>query len=833
MGGVKRRAEVAELTGAVLAEEARRRADQQARDADAVLPDDLLPGVGDAPMTFREGLRAGGAAMVAVLFVLNVIDEIPRAIRVLAPDIQATLGISDTVLIGVLGFAGVMVVLGAVPMAALADRVARVRIIPVASAFWAATVFLGGLAVNPFQLFLTNAGTGLGQAYRLPVSNSLLVDAYPIAARSRIFAFEAMGRPVGQLLGPLIVGGTAAWAGGAEGWRAAFFVVAIPPLLAAAASLILKEPERGRFEQEAVFGPRRPQRGARPGAASGAGGGVRPGAASGADGALSEAVSESRPEAPPEPAPEAAQDAQPELPVTVGAAFARLRKIKTFYYLATGVGVLGFALIALPIQFNLLLEDKYGLGPLERGIVESLMWVISLAALPFAGRVFDRGFRRDPAAMMRLAGLMVVLTGVVYAAALPIKMIGPLVGLLALGQALISTAFVAAPSIVAAVSPYRIRAQAFALIPVFVFLMGGFFGGLIVGQLSDAYNHRTALLVSAPPAALIGGALIVYGSRWIRRDISLAVEELLEERAEHERMAQTAAAGDSAPVLQVHNLDFSYGPVQVLFDVSLEVARGETLALLGTNGAGKSTLLRAISGLGFPDRGVVRLNGRTVTYAEAEARYAAGIVQLRGGGGVFPALTGRDNLRAALSRRTRPRGPSLDPDQGMSPSPSPDQGMSPDRDPSRSSNQDPSWARGLTLDRAGRAEAEARANSAAELFPALADRLDVPAGDLSGGQQQMLALAMALAQEPEVLLIDELSLGLAPALVQELLEVVEGLRARGQTMVIVEQSLNVALAFADRAVFMEKGRVRFEGPAAELAERDDLVRAVFLGGEGG
>lgn len=810
---MKRRAEVAELTGAVLAEEARRRADQQARDADAVLPDDLLPGVGDAPMTFREGLRAGGVAMVAVLFVLNVIDEIPRAVRVLAPDIQATLGISDTVLIGVLGFAGVMVVLGAVPMAALADRVARVRIIPVASAFWAVTVFLSGLAVNPFQLFLTNAGTGLGQAYRLPVSNSLLVDAYPIAARSRIFAFEAMGRPVGQLLGPLIVGGAAAWAGGAEGWRAAFFVVAIPPLLAAAASLILKEPERGRFEQEAVFGPRRSHRGARPEAASGANDG----------GVQSEAVPESRPEAQPNPGPEAAQDAQPELPVTVGAAFARLRKIKTFYYLATGVGVLGFALIALPIQFNLLLEDKYGLGPLERGIVESLMWVISLAALPFAGRVFDRGFRRDPAAMMRLAGLMVVLTGVVYAAALPIKMIGPLVGLLALGQALISTAFVAAPSIVAAVSPYRIRAQAFALIPVFVFLMGGFFGGLIVGQLSDAYNHRTALLVSAPPAALIGGALIVYGSRWIRRDISLAVEELLEERAEHERMARTAAAGASAPVLQVHNLDFSYGPVQVLFDVSLEVARGETLALLGTNGAGKSTLLRAISGLGFPDRGVVRLNGRTVTYAEAEARYAAGIVQLRGGGGVFPALTGRDNLRAALSRRTRPRGPSLS--QSPDPSQSPDQGMSPDRDMS--------WARGLTLDRAARAEAEARADSAAELFPALADRLDVPAGDLSGGQQQMLALAMALAQEPEVLLIDELSLGLAPALVQELLEVVEGLRARGQTMVIVEQSLNVALAFADRAVFMEKGRVRFEGPAAELAERDDLVRAVFLGGEGG
>jgi len=92
---------------------------------------------------------------------------------------------------------------------------------------------------------------------------------------------------------------------------------------------------------------------------------------------------------------------------------------------------------------------------------------------------------------------------------------------------------------------------------------------------------------------------------------------------------------------------------------------------------------------------------------------------------------------------------------------------------------------------------------------------------------------MALMHDPELLLIDELSLGLAPVVVQELLGVVEQLKARGQTMIIVEQSLNVALAFADRAVFMEKGRVRFEGDARELAERDDLVRAVFLGGEGG
>ena len=131
------------------------------------------------------------------------------------------------------------------------------------------------------------------------------------------------------------------------------------------------------------------------------------------------------------------------------------------------------------------------------------------------------------------------------------------------------------------------------------------------------------------------------------------------------------------------------------------------------------------------------------------------------------------------------------------------------------------------------AEVEDRMRRALSLFPALAERTGAAGRELSGGQQQMLALAMALMHEPEVLLIDELSLGLAPVVVQELLGVVESLRTGGQTMIIVEQSLNVALAFADRALFMEKGRIRFEGPAQELAERDDLARAVFLGGEGG
>ncbi|MBQ89137.1 MAG: ABC transporter [Acidimicrobiaceae bacterium] len=726
--------DAAALAAAVLDEEAKRQAEQAKREAGVVLPDDLLPGVGEEPMSLREAFVVGGKGMAILLLLLNLVDELPRTIRVLAPDIQRSLGISDTVLFGVFGFGGVALVLGTVPMAALADRIRRVALIPIMSGFWAVATFLSGFVVNPFQLFWATAATGLGQAYRIPVSNSLITDTYPIQARSRIFAFEGVGRPIGQLLGPLLVGGIAVSIGGDDAWRYAFFILAIPPVLLGLVSLRLREPERGRFEQDAVL--------------------------SGED----------------------ALDVD-ELEPSMSTAFARLRKIRTFYALATGIGVVGFALIVVPGQFNLLLDRKYGLDALERGIVESLIWLGSLVSIPIAGRVFGRKFREDPDSVVRIMGTLIMAAGLLYLVVLPVKTLGLLIFGLALAQALISAALVAAPMIIAAVSPYRIRTQAFALLPVFIFLMGGFFGGLLGGQISDVYSNRTAMLILGPPGALLGGWLIRRGAHHIRRDISLSVEELLEEQEEARKIA---TGDDEVPALQVRNLDFSYGPVQVLFDVSFDVAPGEVVALLGTNGAGKSTLLRAISGLGIPDRGVVRLNGRTITYAEAETRFRVGIVQLRGGAGIFPGLSIGDNLRASLL------GIELEPD-----------------------------------------EIERRVDAAVDRFPALQGRLNENAESLSGGQQQMLALAMTLIQEPEVLLIDELSLGLAPVIVQELLGVIEQLKMEGQAMVIVEQSLNVALAFADRAVFMEKGQVRFSGPAQELAERGDLARAVFLGGEGG
>ncbi|NUR25921.1 MAG: ABC transporter ATP-binding protein, partial [Catenulispora sp.] len=263
-------------------------------------------------------------------------------------------------------------------------------------------------------------------------------------------------------------------------------------------------------------------------------------------------------------------------------------------------------------------------------------------------------------------------------------------------------------------------------------------------------------------------------------DLANVAEELREEYEEHQRRA---AAPDDVPVLQASGVDFSYGQVQVLFDVGFEVRRGEVLALLGTNGAGKSTILRVVSGMATPERGVVRLNGRTITYVSPEQRVRLGVVSLAGGAGVFPSMSVRENLELGAFVY---RG---DPD-----------------------------------------DVARRIDRVLEIFPQLRERQRERASTLSGGQQQVLALALALLHDPEVLLIDELSLGLAPGVVAELLAVVRRLRESGLAMIIVEQSLNVAMSIADRAVYLEKGRIRFTGSAADLAA-GDIARAVFFRSE--
>ena len=235
-------------------------------------------------------------------------------------------------------------------------------------------------------------------------------------------------------------------------------------------------------------------------------------------------------------------------------------------------------------------------------------------------------------------------------------------------------------------------------------------------------------------------------------------------------------------VLRTEHIDFSYGSLQVLFDVSIDVRPGEALALLGTNGAGKSTLLKVIAGLERAAGGRVEFAGQDTTGVEAEEMVRRGLVLVPGGRGVFPDMTVAENLEMQSF-----------------------------------------------LLRHNRQEVRTRTEKVLTVFPRLAERLGQRAGTLSGGEQQQLALAKALLLEPTVLCIDELSLGLAPVIVGELLAIVEQIRETGVSLVLVEQSLNVAAAMCERAVFLEKGAVQFEGATADLLERDDIARAVFLG----
>jgi ABC-type branched-subunit amino acid transport system ATPase component len=236
-------------------------------------------------------------------------------------------------------------------------------------------------------------------------------------------------------------------------------------------------------------------------------------------------------------------------------------------------------------------------------------------------------------------------------------------------------------------------------------------------------------------------------------------------------------------LLTCKGVEVAYDQVQVLFGVDLEVRAGETVALLGTNGAGKSTLLNAMSGTVGVKAGTIVFDGHDITDLDGTRTSSLGIAQVPGGKAVFPTLTVAEHLRVAgwLYR------------------------------------DDPTHLEQATQD-------------VYEMFPRLYERRDQLAGNLSGGEQQMLGLGMAFIGKPRLLVIDELSLGLAPTIVEELLEVVRRIQATGVSIIIVEQSINVALTIADRAYFLEKGEVRFEGPTAELIERDDIVRSVFLSG---
>ncbi|MGB9868169.1 MAG: ABC transporter ATP-binding protein [Bacillota bacterium] len=233
-------------------------------------------------------------------------------------------------------------------------------------------------------------------------------------------------------------------------------------------------------------------------------------------------------------------------------------------------------------------------------------------------------------------------------------------------------------------------------------------------------------------------------------------------------------------MLEVKGLHVHYGKAHALKGVSMEVKGNEVVALIGNNGAGKTTLLNAISGVVVPSGGTITFNGENITRAPAEAIVRRGIVQVPEGRRVFPHLTVQENLRLGAFAR---RGADL------------------------SSDFDKVF----------------------ELFPKLKERSRQPAGTLSGGEQQMLALARALMARPKLLLLDEPSLGLAPVVVESIYETIRQIHAEGTPVLLVEQNAFIALTTADRAYVMETGRIVLSGNTDELLKNDE-VRKAYLGG---
>jgi branched-chain amino acid transport system ATP-binding protein len=234
-------------------------------------------------------------------------------------------------------------------------------------------------------------------------------------------------------------------------------------------------------------------------------------------------------------------------------------------------------------------------------------------------------------------------------------------------------------------------------------------------------------------------------------------------------------------LLDIRGLRASYGAVEVLRGIDFTVGKGEIVALLGTNGAGKSTILRCVSGLLPADSGEMHFEGRDIVGMTTEDTVRCGITQIPGGRGLLPNLTVEENLRM-----------------------------------------------GAYPIRRDRAAVKAGFDRVYTTFPRLAERRKQLAGYLSGGEGQMLAVGRALMLRPKLMMIDELSLGLAPLIVQQLVEIVHEINETGVSMILVEQSANLALSITDHAYFIEKGVIRFDGSSRELLERDDLLRSVFL-----
>lgn len=233
-------------------------------------------------------------------------------------------------------------------------------------------------------------------------------------------------------------------------------------------------------------------------------------------------------------------------------------------------------------------------------------------------------------------------------------------------------------------------------------------------------------------------------------------------------------------MLKMDRVCAGYGDLKVLFDISLEINEGEVVALVGSNGAGKTTLLRTISGEVIPTSGSIKWLDMELTKLPENKRAVNGIAHIPQGRGILASLSIKDNLLlGTYTKRTKPRRAEL-------------------------------------------------LENALQMFPILKERLNFPAGSLSGGQQQMLAIARAMMMSPKLLILDEPSLGLAPVVVDDVYRILDVMKRQGSSMLVIEQNLTKALSISDRGYVLETGHMQMTGPSKELLNNKDIQKA-YLG----
>jgi ABC-type branched-subunit amino acid transport system ATPase component/sugar phosphate permease len=668
---------------------------------------------------------------------LAIVDNFQAtAFTVLTPEISRALGLSLGAIAGARTLAFLAAILAPLPMAALSQsRGRRAMLCIVTGIAWSLITLYTGFVTSLLALIVVLVADGLSTGSVAALHAPLLVDSYPPRARVRVLSGYTALNTIGTILGPLIV---ALLAGPLDlTWRGIFIGLGLISTASALVAIGLKDPGPGRFDTEALRAEEH------------------------------EKVSGEHVDA------LAAEDVE----LGFFEILRRVLLIPTVKRLCVGYLALGILIIPFGTFLSTFLDDRWNLDASERGIFFSGISAVSVVALLVFGSRAERVFREDPAKVLSFSGLALAgaVTLIAGGALAPVFWLMCL--MFAAGQSLLAVLTPGLTASLLSIMDARFRPHAAAVVGMFT-AAGSILGVLLLAGIDKRFGISGSIASLIFPG-VVAGLIVRSAGPMIGKDLDRMIDEVLES----EDLRVLTANGGRVPMLTCKNIDFSYGQLQVLFDVNFTVDEGEMVALLGTNGAGKSTLLKVISGIGLPSKGSVRYRGQDISYLDAERRVPLGITQVPGGRAVFGSCDVVENLRAF----------------------------------------------GFILGR-DKKRIDASIEECFEAFPRLYERRNSLAANLSGGEQQMVGLSKALILKPKLLLIDELSLGLAPIIVGQLLDMVRRINATGTAVVLVEQSVNIALSLVDHAYFMEKGEMRFDGPAQELLGRGDLLRAVFLEG---